>query len=318
MGYNDGNKSDLSGISYKSRGWNKPHMVGYMESHDEERLMYKNLIYGNSSGSYDIAELNTALNRIKLAAAFFITVPGPKMIWQFGELGYDYSINYNDRVGNKPIRWDYLDNVNRKNLYKTFSALNFLKNNYEVFSTTNFALDVSSELKRIQLSHETMNAVIIGNFDVVEKSISPSFQNAGTWYNYFSGDSIEVTDTQILIPLKPGEFHIYTTVKLPTPEPNILTDVNTDEIEIPDKYELLQNYPNPFNPATNIRYSIPQTALNSIEVQSVILKVYDVLGREIKTLINEKQNPGSYTVIFDASNLSSGIYFYSLSDRKFH
>jgi 1,4-alpha-glucan branching enzyme len=317
MGYHDSGKSNFSRISYKNHGFTNPYLVGYMESHDEERLMYKSLIYGNSSGNYNITELNTALNRIKLAAAFFITVPGPKMIWQFGELGYDYSINYNDRVGNKPIRWDYLDNVNRKNLYKTFSALNFLKNNYEVFSTTNFALDVSSELKRIQLSHETMNAVIIGNFDVVKKSISPSFQNAGTWYNYFSGDSIGITDTQILIPLKPGEFHIYTTVKLPTPEPNILTNVNTDEIKIPDKYELLQNYPNPFNPATIIRYSIPQTALNNNEVQSVILRVYDFLGRKIKTLVNEKQTPGNYSVNFNASDLSSGIYFYSLSTGNF-
>ncbi|MCB9247103.1 MAG: hypothetical protein H6613_00415 [Ignavibacteriales bacterium] len=56
-----------------------------------------------------------------------------------------------------------------------------------------------------------MNATIIGNFDVVERSISPSFQNTGMWYNYFSGDSIDVTDTQISIPLQPGEFHIYTT-----------------------------------------------------------------------------------------------------------
>ncbi len=71
-------------------------------------LCIKILTYGNSNARYNIKELNTALNRIKLAAAFFITVPGPKMIWQFGELGYDYSIDYNGRVGNKPIKWDYL------------------------------------------------------------------------------------------------------------------------------------------------------------------------------------------------------------------
>ncbi|MDZ7764853.1 MAG: hypothetical protein U5K00_10550 [Melioribacteraceae bacterium] len=60
------------------------------------RLMYKNLQYGNSSGDYDITKLNVALQRVKLAGAFFFTIPGPKMIWQFGELGYDYSIDYND------------------------------------------------------------------------------------------------------------------------------------------------------------------------------------------------------------------------------
>ena len=57
-----------------------------------------------------------------------------------------------------------------------------------------------------------MNATIIGNFDIVERSISPSFQNVGMWYNYFSGDSIDVTDTHISMALQPGEFHIFTTI----------------------------------------------------------------------------------------------------------
>ncbi|HOP05301.1 MAG TPA: alpha-amylase family glycosyl hydrolase, partial [Tenuifilaceae bacterium] len=87
--------SDFSWISYKKRGWNNPNLVGYMESHDEERLMYKNLTYGNSSNpEYDVKDLEVALERQKLAGMFFFTIPGPKMIWQFGELGYDYSINH--------------------------------------------------------------------------------------------------------------------------------------------------------------------------------------------------------------------------------
>jgi hypothetical protein len=61
-----------------------------MESHDEERLMFKNLTYGNSSGTYNIKDLQTALDRVKLAAAFFLTLPGPKMIWQFGELKLEF------------------------------------------------------------------------------------------------------------------------------------------------------------------------------------------------------------------------------------
>ncbi|PLX24004.1 MAG: alpha-amylase [Marinilabiliales bacterium] len=80
MGYN----SDFDRISYQERGWNSPHLVGYMESHDEERMMYKNLQYGNSAEGYDIKYLYTGLHRVELAANFFIPVPGPKMIWQFG------------------------------------------------------------------------------------------------------------------------------------------------------------------------------------------------------------------------------------------
>jgi len=75
--------------------------------------------------------------------------------------------------------------------------------------------------------------------------------------------------------------------------------------ELPKKFELFQNYPNPFNPSTLINYQIPV----SINVKLVI---YDVLGREVATLVNEKQQPGKYQVTFDASNYASGVYFYKL------
>ncbi|RKY52138.1 MAG: alpha-amylase, partial [Candidatus Neomarinimicrobiota bacterium] len=108
--------SDLSGVNSASRGWSWRHLIGYMESHDEERMMYKNKEYGNSSGTYIIKLEDTALDRIELAAVFFLSIPGPKMIWQFGELGYDYSINDPCRVCNKPIRWDYNKGL-RKRIY---------------------------------------------------------------------------------------------------------------------------------------------------------------------------------------------------------
>ena len=98
------NNSNISGIFYNSRSWNNPNLIGYMESHDEERLMYRNLTDGNTTNpSHNVTQLSIALKRIQLAANFFIPVPGPKMIWQFGELGYDISIDYNGRTGKKPI-----------------------------------------------------------------------------------------------------------------------------------------------------------------------------------------------------------------------
>ncbi len=99
MGYNETGKSDFSWASWQNRGFTQPGLVAYMESHDEERLMYKNLTYGNVLGDYNIKDLATALDRNKLAAAFFFTLTGPKMIWQFGEFGYDVSIDFNNRVG---------------------------------------------------------------------------------------------------------------------------------------------------------------------------------------------------------------------------
>ncbi|MGE5431671.1 MAG: T9SS type A sorting domain-containing protein, partial [Syntrophomonadaceae bacterium] len=75
-------------------------------------------------------------------------------------------------------------------------------------------------------------------------------------------------------------------------------------------YSLSQNYPNPFNPSTTIRYSIPQAGM-------VTLKVFSVLGKEVATLVNEEKNQGSFEVKFDASRLSSGIYFYQIESGSF-
>jgi len=85
------------------------------------------------------------------------------------------------------------------------------------------------------------------------------------------------------------------------------------EIGLPDKFELYQNYPNPFNPTTKIRYSIPFVETHGgASVQNILLNVYDVLGNEITTLVNEEKPPGVYEVEFDGSKLSSGVYFYQL------
>jgi len=83
-----------------------------------------------------------------------------------------------------------------------------------------------------------------------------------------------------------------------------------NENEIPSKFSLSQNYPNPFNPTTTIKYKIP-------EVSFVILKVYDVLGNEIITLVNEQKPLGNYKVEFNATTLPSGIYFYKLQAGNF-
>lgn len=83
---------------------------------------------------------------------------------------------------------------------------------------------------------------------------------------------------------------------------------------VPETYSLMQNYPNPFNPVTKIRFEIP---FKNVYPSTTVLKVYDVLGREIITLVNEVLKPGKYEMLFDAGNLSSGVYFYRLSSGDF-
>ncbi|MDD5363643.1 MAG: T9SS type A sorting domain-containing protein, partial [Ignavibacteria bacterium] len=80
---------------------------------------------------------------------------------------------------------------------------------------------------------------------------------------------------------------------------------------IPENYELFQNYPNPFNPTTNIKYDVPKASF-------VKIKVYDMSGKEITTLVNQDMQPGTYEAAFDASKLSSGIYFYKMETKEFN
>jgi hypothetical protein len=82
--------------------------------------------------------------------------------------------------------------------------------------------------------------------------------------------------------------------------------ITTISTEIPEKFSLSQNYPNPFNPSTNIRYDLPKNGF-------VKLVVFDELGREIETLVNEKQTVGTYKATFNATQYSSGVYFYKLT-----
>ncbi|GAA4320354.1 hypothetical protein GCM10023115_47290 [Pontixanthobacter gangjinensis] len=218
MGYHDGGKSDFEWASYKNRGWEEPQNVVYMESHDEERLMFKALEYGNSAGDYSVKSLPTALDRMSLDAAFFFTIPGPKMIWQFGELGYDFSIDYNGRVGNKPIRWDYFEDEDRKDLYEDYSKLIALRNSEPIFDTEDFSIDAgaSTGIKTIHLtttnagSGEISNIVIVGNFGVTAKTAEVEFQATGTWYDLFNNNRKKNISSQTTsINLAPGEWHIY-------------------------------------------------------------------------------------------------------------
>lgn len=311
MAYQDG--SDFSGIYHKNRSWSNPHLVGYMESHDEQRIMYENLTYGNSSsdGSYDTTELGTALNRVKLSAAFFFTVHGPKMIWQFGELGYEIDINENGRTGEKPIRWEYYNDEDRKNLYDTYKALIRLRNSHEAFTseTSDVAMNVNKSAKRITISHPGLEVSIAGNFDVEDADLQPQFSQSGDWYDFFSGDTLSVSNTDTAITMQPGEFHIYTTKKFETPAGNPVSFEKSGNGEYPNKpitFDLHQNYPNPFNSSTTIPFDLPEDA-------EVSLDIFNILGQKVLEQDLSQQTAGAGKEIsIDLSNLSSGVYIYRI------
>ncbi len=305
MGYN----SDFTGASYTSRGWTQPNLVAYMESHDEERMMFKNLQFGNSTGGYNVRNFLTALKRVELASALFYPIPGPKMLWQFGELGYDFPINYcpdgtiaeGCRVADKPIRWDYLDSPNRTRIYDVKRALIELKTTYDAFSTTNFQLFLQGPTKRIHLLHPEMDVAVMGNFNVTPDNVQSPFPHAGWWYEYFSGDSLQVTNTGTALPLVAGEYRLYTTTRLNAPPGGYITsDTN---IERPDFNLTLA--PNPATDRVQIGYILPESAFVQVEV-------LDMQGRRVLSLPAQQQGAGAHQMTIDTP-LAPGIYLVKCS-----
>jgi len=257
MGWVSGSNSDLSWSSYKNRSWNFPNLIAYMESHDEERMMVRTIKYGNGSGNYSVKDSATALKRAALAATFFFTIPGPKMIWQFGELGYDYHINYPGNLGGgsnrtdpKPPRWDYTQQVNRENLFKTYSALIKIKKEQDVFETSDFELNVSGAQKRIRLNHPNLTVIVIGNFDVVGANSYPNFPYPGKWYDYLNDDSVSVSNINDPVYLQAGDYRLYTSKRIGG-KINMLT---LSEKELTTEYTA--NSKDTFNITSNTNWTI--------------------------------------------------------------
>ncbi|HKK10477.1 MAG TPA: alpha-amylase family glycosyl hydrolase, partial [Bacteroidales bacterium] len=301
MGWTDNGKSDLRWGSYQARGWDEPNLLTYMESHDEERLIYKALEYGNQDNpEHDVQELDVALERAGLAATFLFAIPGPKMIWQFGELGYDYSIDYDCRTCPKPVRWDYLDDYRRDFLYDVYGALAHLKTNYDVFSTTDFSIDVRDAMKHVNLNGEDMDAVIIGNFDVYPGEITPQFSQTGTWYDYITGDSLEVSSTDQSVTLQQGEYRVYTSEKITPSGLSVSIEEYGEQIES-------TIFPNPSSDQFNITFKLNNES-------PVTVKAFDVYGREVARLFDGNLEAGNHEVAWKPeANNPKGVYIIEIT-----
>jgi glycosidase len=307
----------MQGVSHKSRNWTVPHLVGYMESHDEERLMYKNLQFGSTNANYSIKSLDTALARQELVNAFFLTVPGPKMIWQFGELGYDFSINTctngtvnnNCRLDPKPIKWDYQQQAKRKHLFDVIQALIHLRTTQPVFETGtyNVAELGQSGTKAFHLSSAGMNVTILGNFGATGATFDPKFQHTGTWYNYLTGQSIAVANANTPISLPPGGYRVYTDVQVPLPTGSGLITAVQD---VPAMHlEQLQLFPNPASVGAQsfLGFSLRQNA-------HLRLSLTDLNGRMIEQSAAVRFAEGEHMMELPFQAPRAGVYFVRMED----
>lgn len=305
-------QSNFQWASHKTRGWSKPHLIAFAESHDEERLMYRNVNFGLSSGNYSTRNLETALKRMEMIPLFLLGIPGPKMIWQFGELGYDFSINRcpNGSINNscrtdpKPIRWDYFVNPGRRYLYNVYAAMNKLRQTEPAFGTDTFFVSFGAAIKQMRLVHNTMDVAIIGNFGLVTAETPIIFTRSGWWYEYFTGDSVEITNNQRTMSLAAGEYRLYTTKRLAPP------DLALSQREL--AFKQLGVYP---NPTANEVYI--DLGLLPFEGK---LRITDVQGRlvtEIATTGFENE-PVRWDLLSSSGNpVPNGLYLITASNGAY-
>ena len=230
MGYT----ANIARMNSANRGFTKNRLMGYAESHDEERLMYKNLQYGNAANAaHNVKNLNTALSRMSAIGAVSLLVPGPKMIWHFGELGFENSIfSCTDGTVNtssdatagdcklatkQQPQWvnNWLTNDNRNKIYSDWARMIKLKTEEAVFSGTVSMVNSSSLTKNIKISDANLpstnlkDVVILANFDVTTQNVATGFPYTGEWYNLMDNSVWNVTNVNEPIAIPAGQFRIY-------------------------------------------------------------------------------------------------------------
>lgn len=295
-----GNSSDISDASWKLLGFDRPGVIDYMESHDQERIMYLNLTQGKAEGGYNIRDFNTAIKRVKLTATFFLTIPGPKMLWQFQELGYDVILGDGyQRLEEKPVRWDYYTVAVRKNLFDNLAGLIELRKKYPAFSSDNFTLYQSGMTKRLNIVHSDMDVVVLGNFDFFPRTIDPNFTRTGNWYEFFRGTQVEVnaSNQNTPISLVQGEYRIYTSKQVT--RPSFLLGME-DPLADDGEGLMFDVYPNPFRERAVIKFAgDDQYQPHTVEVISATGAVVQIMNTPA----------GIDDVILDGSALDAGVYY---------
>ncbi len=314
--------SNFEGYLHSVRGWTNPHLVSYMESHDEERMMVRNLTEGNTTNpAHNVRDLNTALKRVELSAGFFLMAPGPKMVWQFGEQGYDFSINrcpdgsIDDgcRLSNKPIRWDYLQNIRRKRVYDIFSSLNKLRAHgwyKDVFTAngTTITQNMGNSFKWLIIRSVTDSSMlcVVGNFDVFERNSTFTFPAAGTWYDYLNGGTFTATGSAQTISLDAGDFRVYL-------NRNLVNAVTTPVTGVDPVAQQLAAaiYPNPGQMASILEINLPATGQVQVELMNAA-------GQQMEKLFSGALTRGKQQLPLGdkINNLPAGIYFIQVQSKN--
>ena len=301
-----GGDKNIERMGHDSRGFTGKRLMGYAESHDEERLMYKNLQYGlSSNAAHDVKNLNVALSRMSAIGAVSLLVPGPKMIWHFGSLGWEKSIwtcnngtvnsDYDGGVPSGDCKLDkkpqpqwtnnWLGDANRNKIYFDWAKMIALKTTEAVF---NGSFDIQSGTYTPRLfiwdnslpSTQLKYVVVLTNLDVTTQNVVPDFPYTGTWYNLMDNSTINVTSTTATIAIEPGGFRIYG---------NKSSSLGTDKFEMNGEVYL---YPN------------PASDYFTLNTNSSKVEIYSIAGQLVKSFKSNQSKENQFFV----NDLNQGIY----------
>jgi hypothetical protein len=234
-------------------------------------------------------------------------VPGPKMIWHFGDLGWNLSIftcnngtvnpsggtDGDCKLDTKPQpQWteSWLENTSRAKIYYDWKRMIQLKKDEAVFEGNYTLASANTLTPKVYISDSTLpstelnSVVVLSNFDVTAKTITPDFPTTGTWYNLMDNSPIDVTITAAPINLQPGEFRIYG---------NQTVVLSTDE----NVMEQAALYPN------------PTSDVFALNIATAKVEVYALTGQLVKTF-----GSNAAFSMYDVSSLNTGIYLVKVTD----
>ena len=299
-----GSYSDLSGITEGVGSANmKYRFVGYAESHDEERVVYKALTEtGQTQGN-----LFKIHQRLAAMGAVHLLVPGPKMIWHFGDLGWDRSlwtcnngtVSYSApdcKLDTKPQpQWteNWLGDANRSAIYNSWSRMINLKKTEDVFENGNFGWNFSQTgSPRLDIWTSTSQSASLSyafvrtNFSDNTLNTSAGFPFTGTWYNLMDNSTVNVTDTNMNIAIETGGFRLYGN-KQATLKSDEFTEMNFVNIS-----------PN------------PTSGYFTINAETSKLQIFTVTGQLVKSY----EGNHSVTFQFNSNDLTNGVYIVKATD----
>jgi len=302
-------------MGHTAHGFTGKRTLGFAESHDKDRIMYEMTQFGiNTNTSHNVRDLNTALSRMSALGAVTLTIPGPKMIWHFAELGMENSIwtcsngvvnsdydGNNDgdcKLSTKPQpQWvnNWLGNANRNKIYNDWSRLNYLKINEPVFEGS-YTINSGSQTPRISIytGSETApgsslkNVIVIANFSVTSQNINPNFPYTGIWYDLMDNTSINVISTTDLITVAAGQFRIFG---------NKVATLSNSQFNA--SFEVVL-YPNPTNDTFSLNKNVEE------------LIIYDITGKNIKTFKGNFEKGHTFNI----SSLPKSIYLVKITNNN--